>query len=191
MPPHQSGDSPEDVSPGLRFLRSGQLSGHSSFYSYRRVKKADVRMGAALGSTVEKRPLQPGSISGTVRVLTLTTSLAVLGCSILHLVALSQLPTPSTAHVVALLSMAMVCLPCVPHLLLAVRQRTWIYTGLLSGGMLAGHALLNHVDGDHAQHVAMSMSPLVTIGLTAGPGATLVLAIFGMSATRRAQRRTA
>jgi hypothetical protein len=89
---------------------------------------------------------------------------------------------------VALLGMAMICLPCVPHLLLAVRQRTWIYTGVLSGAMLAGHALLNHVDGGHPHHVAMSMSPLVTIGLTVGPGVTLILAVFGLGATRRARR---
>ena len=148
-------------------------------------------MGAALGSRVGKRLLPPGSISGTVRILSLTTSLAVLGCSVLHLVALSQLPVPSTAHVVALLGMAMICLPCVPHLLLAVRQRTWIYTGLLSGGMLAGHALLNLVDGGHAHHMAISMPPVVTIGLTVGPSVTLILAVFGLGATRRAQRRMA
>lgn len=144
-----------------------------------------------LGVRGKTRPLQPASISGSVRVLSLATSLAVLACSGIHLVALSQLPVSSAAHVVALLGMAIICLPCVPHLLLAVRQRTWIYTGLVSVGMLAGHSLLHHFDGGHAQHMNMSMSPLINIGMSIGPGVTLVLAMLGLNATRRAWRRTA
>src|SRR3954469_4182406 len=113
-------------------------------------------MGTALGVRGKTRPLQPASISGSVRVLSLATSLAVLACSGIHLVMLSQLPAPSTADVVALLGMAMICLTWVPHTLLDVRQRAWIYMGLVSGGMLTGHSLLHYFDDGHAQHMNMS-----------------------------------
>jgi len=121
----------------------------------------------------------------------MTASLAVLGCSVLHLVALSQLPAPSTTDVVALLGMAMICLPCVPHLLLDVRQGAWMYMGLVSGGMLARHSLLHYFDGGHAEHMNILMSPPITIGMSVGPGVTLVLAMLGLNATRRARWGTA
>jgi hypothetical protein len=101
------------------------------------------------------------------------------GCAALHLVVAAQSVHASGAYVLALLAMALICLPCATHVLLAPARRTWMQAGLVSAAMLGAHPLLGLLQGDHAGHMGSSVPVIVSVGMVAGPALALGLASAG------------
>ena len=107
-------------------------------------------------------------------------------CSALHLVAAARTPPGSDVLVLLMLGMALVCLPCATHLVLAPSHRTWVYAGLLAAGMLMAHWVLAGLTGHFGHdHAGSGWSAAAAGGLVAAPMATLCLALAGAVVQRR------
>jgi len=106
----------------------------------------------------------------------------MVGCLALHLVAAAG---SSGVQVLVLLGMALACMPCATHALLAPTRRTWIQAGLVSAGMLGAHPLLGLLPAGHVGHAGGSVPVVVSTGMVAGPAVALGLACFAAIAGRR------
>jgi hypothetical protein len=101
------------------------------------------------------------------------------GCAALHLVAAAQSAHAPGRYVLALVGMALICVPCATHALVAPGRRRWVQAGLVSGGMLGAHPLLGLLQGGHAGHPGGSVPVVVTLGMVVGPALALCLAAIG------------
>lgn len=110
-------------------------------------------------------------------------------CSVLHLLAAAESPPGSDALVLLMLGMALVCLPCATHLILAPSRRTWVHAGLLAAGMLVAHSVVTgmtaHSGHDHA---GSAWSAVAGVALVASPAMTLCLALVGAVLQRQIVR---
>jgi hypothetical protein len=106
------------------------------------------------------------------------------GCGALHLVAAADSAATSGVQVLVLLGMALACMPCATHALLAPTRRTWIQAGLVSAGMLGAHPLLGLLPAGHVGHAGSSIPVVVGMGMVTGPAVALGLACFGAIAGR-------
>lgn len=102
-----------------------------------------------------------------------------LGSAAVHVLPLATGGTPSPGLVVALLVMAMACLPCAVHLVLLPRRRTWVQTAVVSAAMLGGHPLLPV--GSGAGHHGAVHAGAVGIAMVLVPLLGLVLALSGLA----------
>ncbi|WP_456598752.1 hypothetical protein [Blastococcus sp. SYSU DS0616] len=92
----------------------------------------------------------------------------------------------SDAHLVLMLGMAAVCLPCATHLVPAPSARTWLHAGVLSAGMLLAHWLLAGLVGSAGhQHPVSGWWAVAHVGVVLGPVLTLCLALAGAAVQRR------
>jgi len=108
--------------------------------------------------------------------------LLVLGSSAVHVLALATGVAPSSVQVVALLLMAMACLPCAVHLVLLPRRRTWVQTAAVSVTMLIGHLLLSAAGaGHHGTGHAGGVAAGVGVAMVVVPALGLVLALSGLA----------
>lgn len=102
-----------------------------------------------------------------------------LGSAAVQVLPLATGGTPSPGLVVALLVMAMACLPCAVHLVLLPRRRTWVQTAVVSAAMLGGHPLLPV--GSGAGHHGAVHAGAVGIAMVLVPLLGLVLALSGLA----------
>jgi hypothetical protein len=107
--------------------------------------------------------------------------LVSLASAVVHVLTLATGRTPSSLHVVAVLGMAMACLPCAMHLALLPRRRAWVQMAVVSAVMLVGHPLLSaaSVAGHHAPPTS-SGGAVLGVALVVGPVAGLALAVAGL-----------
>jgi hypothetical protein len=94
-----------------------------------------------------------------------------------HVRTLAAGSTPSSLQVVAVLAMAMACLPCAMQLALLPHRRAWVQVAGVSAVMLVGHPLLGAAAG--AGHHAPTGSA-GGAALAVAPVAGLVLAVAGL-----------
>ena len=106
-------------------------------------------------------------------------------CAVLHVVAAAASPHASGLHVLAMLGMALACLPCATHVLLHPTRRTWIQVGVMSVGMLVAHPLLGLSDAGHAGHMDMSVPAPVAVGLVLTPALAACCAGLNLSVGSR------
>ncbi len=121
----------------------------------------------------------------SVRRLGRTAALLALGSAAVHLLLLD----PGTLGSVAMLGMALACVPCAWHLWHAPMGSTWAATAGLDVAMLVLHAQLLAPDAGHGHaHGAGSPAalPWVGLGLLVGQ---LVLAGVAGAVTQRAAVR--
>jgi hypothetical protein len=111
--------------------------------------------------------------------LRLAAAVVMAGCSALHLAVAARSAHAPALHLLALVGMALICVPCATHALLAPERRTWIQAGWVSAGMLSAHPLLGLHQGEHAGHTGSSMPVAVTVGMVVGPALGLCLASVG------------
>ena len=110
-----------------------------------------------------------------------------VGSAAVHVLPLTTGATPSPGLVVALLVMAMACLPCAVHLVLLPRRRTWVQSAVVWAAMLGGHPLLpvgsgaGHHGAWHAGAVGTAMVLVPLLGL--------VLAVSGLALDARRHGR--
>ena len=98
--------------------------------------------------------------------------LVALTSAAVHVLVLGTGPTPSSLHVVAVLGMAMGCLPCAMHLALLPRRRAWAQLAVVSAVMVVGHPLLSvtaggghHASTGSAGGAALAVAPVVGLAL--------------------------
>ncbi|SDO70813.1 hypothetical protein [Geodermatophilus sp. DSM 45219] len=103
--------------------------------------------------------------------------LVALSSAAVHVLVLGTGPTPSSLQVVAVLGMAMGCLPCAMHLALLPRRRAWAQMAVVSAVMLVGHPLLSVASG--AGHHAPT-GPAGGAALAVAPVVALALAVAGL-----------
>ena len=107
--------------------------------------------------------------------------LVALTSAAVHVLTLATGPTPSSLHVVAVLAMAMGCLPCAMHLALLPRRRAWAQMAVVSAVMLGGHPLLSAASGaGHHAPVASAGGAVLGVALVVGPVVGLTLAVAGL-----------
>ncbi len=103
--------------------------------------------------------------------------LVAVTSAVAHVLVLATGPTPSSLHVVAVLGMAMGCLPCAMHLALLPRRRAWAQTVVVPTVVLVGHLVLSVTWG--AGHHA-STGPAGGGALVVAPVVGLALAVAGL-----------
>ena len=107
-------------------------------------------------------------------------------CAVLHLVAVAGAAPGSDAHILVMVAMALVCLPCATHLVLAPTRRIWVHAGVLAAGMLVTHWLLAAATGHVGhRHPGSAWSAVAGIGVVLGPAVTGCLAVAGVLVQRR------
>jgi hypothetical protein len=100
----------------------------------------------------------------------------MVGCSALHIVGAATTASSDGLHVLAMIGMAVVCLPCAVHVVVMPGRAVWFRAVLLSGGMLAAHALMTITPG----HVHTGAPEVVSVGTIVGPALTLVISAWGV-----------
>jgi hypothetical protein len=106
--------------------------------------------------------------------------LVALASAAVHVLTLASGPTPSSLHVVAVLGMAMGCLPCAMHLALLPRRRAWAQMALVSAAMLGGHPLLSAASGGGHHAATATGGTALGAALVVGPVLGLGLAVTGL-----------
>lgn len=114
-------------------------------------------------------------------------AVAMAGCSALHITAAARDEPRSGVHVLVMLAMALPCLPCAVHAVLAPARRVWIRTVAVAIGMLAAHWLLGVVQLSdlHVMTMPMAGSGVLSTGLLVGPILTAALAGLALVAGGR------
>ncbi|MGY2082305.1 hypothetical protein [Blastococcus sp. SYSU DS0539] len=115
-----------------------------------------------------------------VRVLGRAAALLALGSAVVHLL----LADASTLGSLAMLGMALACLPCAWHLWHDPSGRVWATTAAVDAAMLAVHLQMLAPRSGHA-HGADSPAPLMWLGLGLVAAQLLAAAVAAGAAARR------
>jgi hypothetical protein len=113
------------------------------------------------------------------------------GCAALHVSAAAGAHSLSGVHALVLLGMALACVPCAVHAVMAPTRRSWLHAALVAGGMVAAHPFLGLMDAGHQGHVDGGLPLLVSAGMTLGPVVALGLACIGASSRQSVGPATA
>jgi len=130
--------------------------------------------------TTLARPAALPTRSTSVRLLGRTAALLALGSAVVHLL----LVDAGTLGSLAMLGMALVCLPCAWHLWRTPTGGTWATTAGLDAAMLVLHAQMLAPAAGHA-HAAHSPAALMWLGLALVAAQLALAAGAGLVALRR------
>ena len=126
-------------------------------------------------TTLASRPAR--GVAGEPTVLGRAVAVLAVGSALVHLLLVDL----STLGSLAMLGMALACLPCAWHLWTGPTGRVWALTATADAAMLALHAQMLEPQSGHQHMAAMShhATGLVTVGLVLVAGQ---LALAGVSA---------
>jgi hypothetical protein len=111
--------------------------------------------------------------------LRLAAAMVMSGCAVIHVMVAAGAHSRSGVHALVLLGMALACVPCAVHALMAPTRRSWLRAALVAGGMVAAHPFLRLMDAERQGHVDSGLPLLVSAGMTLGPVVALGLACIG------------
>jgi len=130
--------------------------------------------------TTLARPAALSTRSAPARPLGRAAALLALGSAVVHLL----LVDAGTLGSLAMLGMALVCLPCAWHLWRSPTGSTWTATAGLDAAMLVLHAQLLAPAAGHG-HAADSAPALMWLGLGLVAAQLALAAVVGLIALRR------
>jgi hypothetical protein len=131
-------------------------------------------------TTLSSRPA-PG-VAVEPSVLGRVVAVLALGSALVHLL----LVDPSTLGSLAMLGMALACLPCAWHLWTGPTGRVWALTATADAAMLALHAQMLEPQSGHQHMAAMThqATGLVAVGLVLVAGQLALAGVSALAALR-------
>lgn len=131
-------------------------------------------------TTLAPRPAALPTQSPPVHLLGRTAALLALGSAVVHLLLVDAGALAS----LAMLGMALVCLPCAWHLWRTPTGSTWATTAGLDAAMLVLHAQMLAPAGGHV-HAPAAPPALMWLGLGLVAAQLALAAVAGLVALRR------